>query len=202
MPEHALPSSARRPLLVTLALWGLAFGVGSTLPSLPLRADEIKRADEIIRALSGQTTEEADESAPRLRGILPRRRPSEPPPAHRIDVTVHFATDSAEIEPRSRIQIEEIARAVGQLDLSHARLLIIGHSDSRGPAPYNQALSLRRARAVKDALVNDYAVAGDGLVAEGKGESELLVHPERTPEDYAKNRRVELRLEREPQPNE
>jgi OOP family OmpA-OmpF porin len=88
------------------------------------------------------------------------------------------------------------------LDLSHSRLLIIGHTDSRGPDRYNQDLSLRRAQAVKQALVAGYGLPADSLSAEGKGESELLIRPELSPEDYAKNRRVELRLVANREPGE
>jgi len=202
MPLQTPPFSGRTPVLVNLVVWGLVVTLGSTLPAPPLVAEELKSADEIVRALSGQGTDEAGEATPRLRGILPTRRSSDAQPGPKIDVTVHFATDSAEIEPRSRGQVEQVARAASRLDLGQARLLIVGHTDSRGPEQYNQVLSLRRAQAVKDALVMEHGLAADTLVAEGRGESELLVRPERGPEDYAKNRRVELRLVREPQPNE
>jgi len=49
-----------------------------------------------------------------------------------------------------------------------------GHTDTSGPEAYNMALSLRRANAVKDALVRD-GVPAQAITVIGKGESQLLV---------------------------
>ena len=53
-------------------------------------------------------------------------------------------------------------------------ILIIGHTDSSGLDSYNEALSLRRAAAVKSALVN-LGIEDGKISSTGKGEAELLV---------------------------
>ena len=50
----------------------------------------------------------------------------------------------------------------------------VGHTDTSGPDQYNMALSMRRAVAVKDALVRE-GVPASSVTVEGRGESELLV---------------------------
>lgn len=67
---------------------------------------------------------------------------------------------------------------------------IYGHTDSTGPAAYNQKLSERRAQAVMNYLV-DKEIDEDRLTARGFGESQPIA-PNTTREGRQKNRRVEL----------
>jgi outer membrane protein OmpA-like peptidoglycan-associated protein len=67
---------------------------------------------------------------------------------------------------------------------------IYGHTDSTGPAAYNQKLSERRAQAVMNYLVNK-EVDEDRLTAKGFGESQPIA-PNTTRVGRQKNRRVEL----------
>jgi len=68
-------------------------------------------------------------------------------------------------------------------------LTIIGHTDSKGTASYNQGLSERRAAAVGAYMIS-LGFKGD-LVAIGKGESSPIASNE-TETGRAKNRRVEI----------
>ena len=68
-------------------------------------------------------------------------------------------------------------------------LTIIGHTDSKGTASYNQGLSERRAAAVGTYMIS-LGFKGD-LVAIGKGESSPIASNE-TETGQAKNRRVEI----------
>ena len=65
-----------------------------------------------------------------------------------------------------------------------------GHTDTSGPESYNMALSLRRANAVKDALVRD-GVPAQAIVVIGKGESQPLT-PTGDGVREPQNRRVEI----------
>ena len=74
-----------------------------------------------------------------------------------------------------------------------ARITATGHADRSGPEDYNMALSLRRANAVKDALVRD-GVPATAISVIGKGETQPLVQTAdgvREPQ----NRRVEIVLQ-------
>jgi len=71
-----------------------------------------------------------------------------------------------------------------------ARITATGHTDKSGPENYNMALSLRRANAVKDALVRN-GVPATAISVVGKGETQPLVQTAdgvREPQ----NRRVEI----------
>ena len=71
----------------------------------------------------------------------------------------------------------------------NARITATGHTDTAGPETYNMALSLRRANAVKDALVRE-GVPAQAITVVGRGE-QLLVQ---TGDDVREpqNRRVEI----------
>jgi outer membrane protein OmpA-like peptidoglycan-associated protein len=71
-----------------------------------------------------------------------------------------------------------------------ARITLTGHTDTSGPERYNMALSLRRANAVKDALVGE-GVPASAITVIGKGKSEPLV-PTGDAVREPRNRRVEI----------
>lgn len=70
-------------------------------------------------------------------------------------------------------------------------LRVEGHTDNVGAAAYNQALSQRRAAAVREALVVQFKVAPTRLAAGGFGASRPVA-PNTSLEGRAANRRVEL----------
>ena len=74
-----------------------------------------------------------------------------------------------------------------------ARITATGHADRSGPENYNMALSLRRANAVKDALVRD-GVPATAISVIGKGETQPLV-PTADGVREPQNRRVEIVLQ-------
>lgn len=110
------------------------------------------------------------------------------------DVYVTFDFDKASLRPEGEQQVREIAAALemlGQRGLGRARYSIIGHTDLRGTDAYNDDLSMRRARTVKDLLVSKYGVPQTELVVEGRGKREPLLSGT-SDEDHARNRRVEI----------
>jgi outer membrane protein OmpA-like peptidoglycan-associated protein len=99
-----------------------------------------------------------------------------------------FAPDSAQIPPAGCRQLDSVA--LGLRALSGApRILVEGHTDAAGTDRYNEALSLRRADAVRDYLVGR-GVSADWLTTRGRGRSTLL-RPDAPLS--SENRRVELR---------
>jgi outer membrane protein OmpA-like peptidoglycan-associated protein len=108
------------------------------------------------------------------------------------EATTHailFVFNSAEIQPDS----EPVIASVGQYLKSNTgvRLEIQGHTDNIGGAPFNLALSKRRADAVKAYLVASGIDPGR-LTANGYGLA-VPVSDNATPEGRAENRRVVFR---------
>ena len=101
---------------------------------------------------------------------------------------VFFEWDKSELNAASLATIQKAAdayRAKGG-----AQIKATGHTDTSGPDTYNMALSLRRANAVKDALVRDGVPERDISVV-GRGESQPLVKTADGVRE-AQNRRVEI----------
>lgn len=104
---------------------------------------------------------------------------------------LNFAFDSAALPDDA----DAILTAAAAYILEHkdARFKLTGHTDATGSAEYNQSLSLRRARAVRDALVAR-GVAAVRLNIEGVGATKPVASNE-TEVGRARNRRVELIME-------
>jgi OOP family OmpA-OmpF porin len=103
--------------------------------------------------------------------------PPAPPPPPPLAVAppsfmVFFDWDRSNLSHQALATIKQAAdafRAKG-----NARITATGHTDRSGPESYNMALSLRRANAVKDALVRD-GVPAQAITVIGMGEKGLLV---------------------------
>lgn len=115
-----------------------------------------------------------------------------------IDLTIHFAFDSARIQPQSEAQLDALGNALSGERLAGYRFKLIGHTDGVGSVAYNQQLSEARANAVRDALISRYQVDAERLFAEGQGETQLKPG---LADDAAAHRRVEVQtLLEEPAP--
>jgi outer membrane protein OmpA-like peptidoglycan-associated protein len=73
-----------------------------------------------------------------------------------------------------------------------ATFSIEGHTDSTGTPEYNQTLSERRAEAVRDWLVVVMKIAPERIQTRGFGSSRLIVPGDRSIDEQAPNRRVEI----------
>jgi outer membrane protein OmpA-like peptidoglycan-associated protein len=76
-------------------------------------------------------------------------------------------------------------------------ILVKGHTDSTGSEVYNQDLSERRAKSVKNYLI-DRGVAGQRVTSIGFGES-MPVDSNETLEGRQRNRRVEIEIKPRPE---
>jgi len=72
---------------------------------------------------------------------------------------------------------------------------VAGHTDSTGPAAYNQTLSERRAKAVYDYLISNGISANRLIGPVGYGSTRPIA-PNDTREGRAKNRRTELNTQK------
>ncbi|MBX9633634.1 MAG: OmpA family protein [Magnetospirillum sp.] len=113
-----------------------------------------------------------------------------PAPALQKNYLVFFDFNKADVTPEAQKIITQAAGAAKQGNA--ARVTLTGHADRSGSDKYNQALSLKRANAVKDSLVKQ-GIPADQIAVIGKGESDPLVA---TPDGVREpqNRRVEIVL--------
>jgi len=85
-----------------------------------------------------------------------------------------FEFDSTEIKPESLQTIERLAQALVTPQAKGQAIMIEGHTDAVGGKLYNIELSKRRARSIKEHLVDVYQIDPQRLAIEGMGESSLF----------------------------
>lgn len=106
-----------------------------------------------------------------------------------LDGAVLFVTGKTELAPIAQQKLSEVAKALNDIDPAK-RIVVEGHTDSRGSDETNMELSRQRALAVRDYLVRQ-GVAEDRITAVGRGETQPLASND-TSEGRANNRRVEI----------
>ncbi len=102
---------------------------------------------------------------------------------------ITFASASAAIDDRSKAVLDTAAQSI-LAGPATTKVEISGHTDSVGPEPENQTLSLQRAQAVRIYLVAK-GVPAASLTARGEG-STRPVGDNATAEGRAQNRRIEF----------
>lgn len=105
---------------------------------------------------------------------------------------ITFATDSSSISPNFNPVLHDVAKVLNNYEKTI--LMIKGHTDDTGSEQYNQALSERRAGAVRNVLVS-FGVNSTRITTVGMGEYQPKV-----PNDTAANRSINRRVELEIQP--
>jgi outer membrane protein OmpA-like peptidoglycan-associated protein len=103
--------------------------------------------------------------------------------------SVLFASGKYELLPAAQAKLTQVAQALVAGD-PDAIYVVEGHTDSQGKTETNYTLSVNRANAVRDYLVQ-HEIAADRITAVGYGE-ERPVADNGTPEGRANNRRVEI----------
>jgi outer membrane protein OmpA-like peptidoglycan-associated protein len=101
---------------------------------------------------------------------------------------VLFTTGRSELLPIAREKLSEVAKALKAQ--GYKRLIVEGHTDSRGAPSSNEALSLSRAQAVRSYLISEGIDSGK-IEAVGHG-SRMPVADNNTADGRANNRRVEI----------
>lgn len=137
-----------------------------------------------------------------LEGIVPPEAPAAPAPqqpfsdvdpnsqmrAENAMYLVFFDWDKYDINSGASAVLDSVAQEVKSRTLNGVN--VVGHADKSGTDEYNQRLAMRRANAIKDALVAR-GVDGNMISVDGRGESDPLVD---TPDGVREpaNRRGEI----------
>ena len=103
---------------------------------------------------------------------------------------VLFDVDSAALKPQAQSVLSQTADVM--IRYPDSDLLVKGHTDSTGSERYNQELSERRARSVRNFLIAK-GVASQRITAIGFGKT-MPVASNETSEGRAQNRRVEIEI--------
>ena len=153
--------------------------------------DETARAQAdydcwMLDAMVASQADAADQCRASLNGSLAKLeadvRPAPPPPPPEpapppapvasTNYTVYFDFDSWTLTAEDLAvltQVNNTVRAGGQTHIT-----VVGHTDTSGPADYNQHLSVERANVVVEALV-DLGAPRKSFKASGVGETDLAV---------------------------
>jgi len=105
-----------------------------------------------------------------------------------ISGSVLFATNQHSLLPIAKEKLREVAQAL--IEQGDTRIVVEGHTDSRGSAQKNEELSLMRAEEVRGFLISQ-GIPTNNIRASGLGEQRPIASNE-TPEGRANNRRVEI----------
>lgn len=124
--------------------------------------------------------------------VLARAAPPQPKPI--VLTQVHFAVNSADLRPGSRVFLDRMA--AGLKANPKIRIALEGYTDSTGKIAYNLGLSQRRADAVRTYLI-DHGVPNTQLSAKGFGAADPVAS-NKTPAGRQANRRTVMRVTANP----
>jgi len=112
-----------------------------------------------------------------------------------LSADVLFNFDRWNIKPVAEEDLQKVALIIRKK--GGGKVMIGGHTDSKGSHDYNQELSERRARSVKDWLVDHGGISSDVLDTRGFGATQPVAlnshsNGSDNPEGRALNRRVQI----------
>ncbi len=108
-----------------------------------------------------------------------------------LDAQVLFKTDSHRLSKEGRVVIDSIGRKL--TSIMDADFLIEGHTDNTGTDVYNQALSLKRANAVKKRIALQQLPTQAKIITKAYGSS-MPISDNETEKGRMQNRRVEIKI--------
>ncbi|MDR1672317.1 MAG: OmpA family protein [Bacteroidales bacterium] len=121
----------------------------------------------------------------------PAQPPAPVPPKGEVIATIYFDFDKFIPQTQYRKQYEQIVALMKAYP--SATFEIAGYADTRGGTSFNKELSDKRAQYIAKRLM-DRGISKEQIVPKGYGFSKPAVPGAVTETDYAKNRRVEIRV--------
>lgn len=113
--------------------------------------------------------------------------------AVRLSTTFRFTAGTNELDPASRREVQRLAAALKEPELTGRRIILAGFTDAGGKFQANLSASLRRAGQVRSALLAATGSTLDQRLVTAKGYGPLApVGCNGTPEGTRLNRRVEV----------
>lgn len=178
MLERALAMHSSPPSWIRTA----AKEIDLDIVDRPISRDSIKRSlstQEFGLLASVRLREVAAESARETRA--------------RIGIPINFEFDSVRLDSLTRSNLSQLGAVLAETQYAGKTFTLIGHTDVRGDDAYNRSLSESRARAIQQALVQEYPVLSGRLRVEGAGEADPKYPGTRIPEEeHRLNRRLEV----------
>ncbi|MDF2376526.1 MAG: OmpA family protein [Verrucomicrobiales bacterium] len=107
-----------------------------------------------------------------------------------LPTDILFEYNEFELKEEARLSMMKLAFIVQTNP--DATFIIEGHTDSFGGEDFNRELSLKRARAVRQWLIDRLRIDASNIQTVGLGKERPIVSTEGTADDQALNRRVEI----------
>ncbi|GMU67343.1 MAG: cell envelope biogenesis protein OmpA [Acidobacteriota bacterium] len=186
------PYTTKREKTAKSAGVGAAAGAVGAVLSGKREADEILAGAAIgavVGAGVGAYMDAQEEKLARIPGTTVERVGEDSLLIH-FDSDILFAVDSALLSGSSRATVGEVAAVITEYEKT--AVVVQGHTDAQGSEEHNQALSERRADAVRNFLVGR-GIDAARIVALGYGESEPVAD-NATAAGRERNRRVDILL--------
>jgi len=115
------------------------------------------------------------------------------PSVRGVNLDIRFDFDKSTIRQTSYAQLDALGEAMRSPELRGRKIIIGGHTDSKGGTKYNMALSKKRADSVKTYLVDKWKADPSTIATIGYGNSRPL-NKGTTADEQQMNRRVEIRV--------
>ena len=157
--------------VMALVSAGLTFKLGRVAfqPITPMDYDLVNDLNGQISSLRAQNAELSKRpvSCPECPEVTPQTTTKEV----MSDKTILFKFDSSRIDKNQMITLYNVSEYV---KANNTPILVIGYADTTGDANYNLGLSERRAKAVANALINDFGVSADMITTQWEGATDKL----------------------------
>lgn len=109
------------------------------------------------------------------------------------ETIVYFEFDSAELSDEAKQSLQNLAQSVSENEMRNLEVVIEGHTDSTGPAVYNEYLSEKRAKSVQEYLKVQEVPASNWEIVPAGDSSPLADNDSR--DGREENRRAEVKLQ-------